>query len=94
VNDYDHPTQKPVALIELALQNSSKPQDTVVDFFGWSGSTLNACEKTNRICYMMELEPHFVQVIIKRYHNYTKGKREISCLNRDLDLTPLLHGED
>jgi DNA modification methylase len=94
VNDYDHPTQKPVALIELALLNSSKVHEIVVDFFGWSGSTLNACEKTNRICYTMELEPHFVQVIIKRYHTYTKGQRDISCLNRDLDLTPLLHDKD
>jgi len=94
VNDYDHPTQKPVALIELAIQNSSKPTEIVVDFFWWSGSTLNACEKMNRNCYMMELEPHFVQVIIKRYHNYTQGKREITCLTRDLDLSPLLHGED
>lgn len=94
VNDYDHPTQKPVALIELALQNSSKPHQTVVDFFWWSGSTLTACEKTSRVCYMMELEPHFVQVIIKRYHTYTKGQRPIECLTRDLDLTPLLHGED
>jgi len=94
VNDYDHPTQKPVALIELALLNSSKPHEIVVDFFWWSGSTLNACEKTNRVCYTMELEPHFVQVIIKRYHTYTKGQREIRCLNRDLDLTSLFHGEN
>jgi DNA modification methylase len=65
-----------------------------VDFFWWSGSTLNACEKMNRNCYMMELEPHFIQVIIKRYHNYTQGKRQITCLTRDLDLSPLLHDKD
>lgn len=94
VNDYDHPTQKPVALIEIALENSSKLHQTVVDFFGWSGSTLNACEKSSRVCYMMELEPHFVQVIIKRYHTYTKGQRPIECLTRDLDLTPLLNAQD
>ncbi|NDK09769.1 DNA modification methylase [Candidatus Gracilibacteria bacterium] len=85
VGDYVHPTQKPVELIEYALFNSSKQHDIVADFFGGSGSTLIACEKTNRSCRMMELDPLFVQVIIKRYYDVTKSKKEIGCVNREID---------
>lgn len=63
-----HPTMKPVELCERAVQNSSKPNDIVLDLFGGSGSTLIACERTKRKCRMMEFEPKYCDVILKRYH--------------------------
>lgn len=74
--DYVHPTQKPVELIERALNNSSKGGDTIIDVFGGSGSTLIACEKTQRSCRMMELDPKYCDVIIKRWEQFT-GKQAI-----------------
>lgn len=71
-----HPTQKPVALVARAIKNSSKEEDIVADLFGGSGSTLIACEQTNRICYMMELDPHYVDVIRKRYENFISNRKE------------------
>ena len=76
-----HPTQKPVDLPVRALENSSKGGDTVLDLFGGSGSTLIACEKTGRKCYMMELDPKYCDVIVKRYVNFCKENgREYSVL--------------
>lgn len=72
-----HPTQKPVELAERALENSSQPGDSVVDLFGGSGSTLIACEKTNRKCFMMELDPYYCSVIIERWCKYTGKKAEL-----------------
>jgi len=69
--EYVHPTQKPVELIERALNNSSKAGDVVVDCFGGSGSTLIACEKTARDCRMMELDPKYCDVIIQRWQDFT-----------------------
>lgn len=69
-----HPTMKPVALIENALLNSSQRDEICLDLFGGSGSTLIACEKTKRQCRMMELEPHYVDVILKRWEDYTGQK--------------------
>lgn len=69
-----HPTMKPVALIERAIINSSKQEDIILDLFLGSGSTLIACEKTNRICIGMELDPKYVDVIIQRYEDYTGNK--------------------
>jgi len=77
--DYVHPTQKPVELIERALGNSSKAGDIVVDCFGGSGSTLIACEKTNRYARLMELDPKYCDVIIKRWEDFT-GKKAILLL--------------
>lgn len=74
--DYVHPTQKPVELIMYALNNSSKVEDVVLDPFLGSGSTLIACEKTNRACYGSELDPKFVDVIVQRWVDYT-GNRSI-----------------
>lgn len=65
-----HPTQKPIALSVRAIRNSSEDNDIVNDLFLGSGSTLIACEQTNRICYGMELDPHYVDVIRKRYDNF------------------------
>lgn len=62
-----HPTMKPVELCQRAVQNSSKPSDIVLDLFGGSGSTLIACTQTKRKCRMMEFEPKYCDVILKRY---------------------------
>ena len=90
VRDYVHPTQKPVELIGYALANSSKAGDLVIDLFGDSGSTLIACEKHKRICRTMELDERYVEVIIKRYHQYTSGDKSIKCLNRAIDINSIL----
>lgn len=73
---YVHPTQKPVELIEKAIGNSSKAGDVVIDCFGGSGSTLIAAEKNGRVARLMELDPHYCDVIIKRWQEYT-GKQAI-----------------
>ncbi len=62
-----HPTMKPVELCQRAVLNSSKPNDIVLDLFGGSGSTLIACEQTNRRCRMVEFEPKYCDVILKRF---------------------------
>lgn len=66
----DHPTMKPVGLVEYFIQNSSKRYDFVSDFFLGSGTTLIACEKTKRQCRSVELDPIYVDVIIRRWHTY------------------------
>lgn len=77
LNSKLHPTMKPVEVCERAILNSSQWDDIVLDLFLGSGSTLIACEKTNRICYGMELEPKYVDVICKRYEDYTGKKAEL-----------------
>lgn len=71
-----HPTMKPIALIERAINNSSRTMDIVLDAFGGSGSTLIAAEKTNRRCRMIELDEKYVDIIIKRWEDFT-GKKAI-----------------
>jgi len=71
-----HPTMKPVELVVRALLNSSEINGIVLDTFLGSGSTLIAAEKTNRICYGMELDPKYVDVIIKRWEDYTGNKAQ------------------
>ena len=71
VNEYLHPTQKPVELITYALFNSSKAEDLIADPFLGSGSTLIACEKTGRVCVGIELDPKFVDVVVQRWVDYT-----------------------
>jgi len=66
-----HPTMKPVELVERAVGNSSKGRDTVLDPFGGSGSTLIACEKTTRQARLIELEPKYCDVIIRRWQEFT-----------------------
>lgn len=66
-----HPTQKPVELGERALNNSSKSGDNVLDLFGGSGSTLIACEKTGREARLMELDGRYVDVIVRRWQEFT-----------------------
>lgn len=69
-----HPTMKPVPLCAKLIQNSSKRGDKVIDFFGGSGSTLMACEQTGRICYALELDPKYADVIITRWEEATGEK--------------------
>lgn len=71
-----HPTMKPVELVANAILNSSLESEIVADFFGGSGTTLIACEQTNRKCYMMELDPHYCDVIIERWEKLT-GKKAV-----------------
>ena len=73
---YVHPTQKPVALVEKALKNSSKNGDTIIDCFGGSGTTLIAAEKNGRVARIMELDPKYVDVIVKRWEDFT-GKKAV-----------------
>ncbi len=86
--NYTHPTQKPVGLAARAIRNSSKMNDIVLDLFGGSGSTLIACEQLDRLCYMMELDPRYCDVIRKRYAKTIQKEAEW------IDSTPLLHSED
>ena len=71
---YKHPTQKPVALGVKAISHHNAK--TVLDLFLGSGSTLIACEKTNRKCYGMEIDPHYCDVIVKRWEEFTGNKAE------------------
>ena len=73
----EHPTMKPVELVARAIVNSSNRGDTVLDLFGGSGTTIIASEQTGRKCCMMELDPHYCDVIIKRWENLTGKKAEL-----------------
>lgn len=75
-NEYAHPTQKPVKLSEFAIRNTTERGGTVLDLFGGSGSTLIACEQLDRRCCMMELDPRYCDVIIKRWERFT-GKKAV-----------------
>ena len=66
-----HPTMKPLALVERAIDNSSRPGDVVLDLFLGSGTTLIAAERTGRVCYGMELDPHYAQVAVLRWQAFT-----------------------
>ncbi len=78
--NYVHPTQKPVALSERALGNHTKAKN-ILDLFGGSGSTLIGCEKTGRIAYVMELDPKYCDVIIKRWEDFTGKKATLEERN-------------
>lgn len=71
---YDHPTQKPIKLVTIAIRNSSKRDDVVLDLFGGSGSTLIAADQVSRTAWLMELDPKYVDVIIKRWEKATGEK--------------------
>ena len=66
-----HPTMKPVALVERAIRNSSKSRDIVLDPFGGSGSTLIACAKAGRQARLVELDPKYCDVIVRRWQEWT-----------------------
>ena len=69
-----HTTPKPIEFITMTLNNSSKTKDIILDLFLGSGSTLIACEKTNRVCYGMELDTKYCDVIIERWEQFTGQK--------------------
>lgn len=75
-----HPTMKPIEMMRYLIGNSTKEGDKVLDLFGGSGSTLIACEELNRICYTMELEPKYCEVIIERWETLT-GKKAALLFN-------------
>ncbi len=79
VTEYKHPTQKPTELGRRAIMNSTKEKDIVLDCYMGSGSTLIACEQTNRICYGMEIDPGYIDVIITRWENFTGRKAVKIC---------------
>lgn len=78
-----HPTQKPVGLLANILKDFSNEKNIILDVFGGSGSTLIACEQLNRKCYMMEIDTHYIDVIIQRWENFTGEKAVL--LNREED---------
>ena len=69
-----HPTMKPVALVANAILDGTLEGMTVLDPFGGSGTTMIACEQTGRSCYMMEIDPHYCDVIIRRWEEFTGQK--------------------
>ena len=73
-----HPTMKPLALVERAIENSGKPGDVILDLFLGSGSTLIAAERTGRVCFGMELDAHYGSVVLARWESFT-GKEAV-CL--------------
>lgn len=76
INDL-HPTMKPIKLLSRLIKNSSRVDECVLDLFGGSGSTLIACEQLSRTCYMIELDPKYCDVIIKRWETLTGKKAEL-----------------
>ncbi|OGY41081.1 MAG: hypothetical protein A2Y82_01600 [Candidatus Buchananbacteria bacterium RBG_13_36_9] len=72
--DYEHPTQKPPTLHEKAIKRCSKPGDIILDLFCGSGSAIISCEQLKRVCYAVEIEPIFVQLIINRFEKYANIK--------------------
>ena len=78
--EYVHPTQKPVALAEQALDTTTWRGHIILDFFGGSGSTLIACERQHRHCRMMELDPIYCDVIVKRWEDFTGNKAMIELV--------------
>ena len=72
-----HPTMKPITMIAKQIKNSSRQGETVLDLLGGSGSTLMACEQLGRRCFMMEYDPHYADVIIKRWEDYTGEQAEL-----------------
>ena len=72
-----HPTMKPVELVEKAILDGSQREETVLDLFGGSGTTIIACEKTGRKARIVELEPKYIDVIIQRWEDYTKQKAKL-----------------
>jgi len=80
-----HPTMKPVAMLENQIKIVSDEKDICLDLFGGSGSTLIACEKTKRICRMVELDPKYCDVIIKRWQDFTGQKAILESTGQQFD---------
>jgi DNA modification methylase len=80
-----HPTAKPIELVERALVNSSKVGDIVADLFGGSGSTLIACERRGRKARLMEIDPKYMDCIIRRWQEYTGKEATLDGDGRTFD---------
>lgn len=96
----NHPTSKPIDLLSYPIQNSSQENGIIVDSFGGSGSTLMACEKTNRICHTMELDEKYASVILRRYVEDTGDSENVYVIRsgkklsyKDLVKEVETHGE-
>jgi len=83
----NHPTSKPLDLLSYPLQNSSQENAIVIDTFGGSGSTLMACELSNRICYTMELDEKYASVILRRYVENTGDQDGVYCFRNGEKIT-------
>lgn len=70
----DHPTMKPVKLFSYLIKNSSRPGEKILDTFAGSGTTLMACQQLGRVAYLCELDPHYCDVILQRWEEFTGGK--------------------
>ena len=81
----EHPTAKPVALAERALVNSSRAGDLIVDLFGGSGSTLIACERLGRKSRLMEIDPLYADVVVRRWQAYTGQEATLASDCRTFD---------
>lgn len=75
-----HVTMKPVEVIAWAIQQAKEKAEVIVDLFGGSGSTLIACEQLNRKCYMVELDPHYCDIILQRYINFKGSDADVFLL--------------
>ena len=83
----EHPTMKPIPLLAYPIKNSSAPNAAVLDTFGGSGSTLIACEETDRICYTTELDERYASVIVQRYVDLVGSSANVSVLRDGQTLT-------
>ena len=72
-----HPTQKPLKLLSEIINDHSQPKQKILDLYGGSGSTLIACEQTGRICYMMEIDPRYCEIIAQRWEKYAGQQRKL-----------------
>lgn len=73
----EHPTMKPIRLFDYQMQCNTKPGDNVIDLFAGSGTTIMAAEQNGRNAFCMEFDPHFCDVIIKRWEDFTGKKAEL-----------------
>lgn len=79
----NHPTSKPIDLLSYPIQNSSQTNSIVLDLFGGSGSTLIACEQTDRVCYMAEIDDKYASVILRRYVEFKNGESKDVFVERN-----------
>lgn len=82
IRNEEHPTMKPIALLERLIRSSSKQGENVLDSFAGSGSTLLACERLGRTCYALELDPKYIAVILKRFEEAT-GIKPLKLTSED-----------
>lgn len=84
--NHEHPTMKPVALITYPILNSSLSNCIVLDPFGGAGSTLIACEQTDRICYTIELDEKYCDIIVKRYINFKNSNEDVYLIRNGVKM--------